>query len=157
MNTTWTVVGSNPVQAWIIFRPYFHHCSSSVHYCEDHFHIHVFIRSSNIWLSYIHSRLFTTSRVYLEPNDNQLQVDLLAQLVEHCTGIAEVMGSNPVQAWIFFRPYFRYCSNSVHYCEHRFHIHITRIVMQIVRRITNVILGDTGTREFHMAINWTER
>ena len=53
----------------------------------------------------------------------------------------------------FFRPYFRYCSNSVHYCEDRFHIHITRIVRQIVRRITNVILGDTGTREFHMAIN----
>ena len=26
----------------------------------------VFIRSSNIWLSYIHSRLFTTSRVYSE-------------------------------------------------------------------------------------------
>ena len=30
---------------------------SSVHNCEDRFHIHVFIRSSNIWLSYIHSRL----------------------------------------------------------------------------------------------------
>ena len=29
---------------------------------------------------------------------NQLPVGLLAQLVEHCTGIAEVMGSNPVQA-----------------------------------------------------------
>ena len=26
---------------------------------EDRFHIHVFIRSSNIWLSYIHSRLNT--------------------------------------------------------------------------------------------------
>ena len=42
---------------------------------------------------------------------------LLAQLVEHCTGIAEVMGSNPIQAWIFFRPYFHYCWSSVHYCE----------------------------------------
>ena len=27
------------------------------HYCKDFFHIHIFIRSSNIWLSYIHSRL----------------------------------------------------------------------------------------------------
>ena len=27
---------------------------------------------------------------------NQLSVNLLAQLVEHCTGIAEVMDSNPV-------------------------------------------------------------
>ena len=31
---------------------------------------------------------------------------LLAQLVEHCTGIAEVMGSNPIQAWIFSGPIF---------------------------------------------------
>ena len=50
-------------------------------------------------------------------------VGLLAQLVERCTGIAEVMGSNPVQAWIFFfRSYFHYCSSSVHFCEDRFHI-----------------------------------
>ena len=35
--------------------------------CEDRFHIHFFIRSSNMWLSYIHSRLFTTLRVYLVP------------------------------------------------------------------------------------------
>ena len=35
----------------------FHYCLRSVHNCEDRFHIHVFIRSSNIWLSYIHNRL----------------------------------------------------------------------------------------------------
>ena len=35
--------------------------------------------------------------------------------------IAEVMGSNPVQAWIFFRPYFHYCLSSAHYCEDHFH------------------------------------
>ena len=29
---------------------------------------------------------------------DQLPVGLIDQLVEHCTGIAEVMGSNPVQA-----------------------------------------------------------
>ena len=84
------VMGSNPVQAWIFFRPSFHYCLSSVHNCEDRFHIHVFIRSS------------------------KLPVGLLAQLVEHCTGIAEVMGSNPIQAWIFFRPYFHYCSSIIH-------------------------------------------
>ena len=27
----------------------------------------------------------------------------IAQLVEHCTGIAEVTGSNPAEAWIFFQ------------------------------------------------------
>ena len=54
---------------------------------------------------------------------DQLPVGLLAQLVEHCTGIAEVMGSNPVQAWIFFRPSFHYYLSSVCYCEGCFHIH----------------------------------
>ena len=45
---------------------------------------------------------------------DQLPVGLLAQLVERCTGIAEVMDSNPVQAWIFSGPIhnysFQYCS-----------------------------------------------
>ena len=30
--------------------------------------------------------------------NDQLAIGLLAQLEEHCTSIAEVMGSNPVQA-----------------------------------------------------------
>ena len=37
------------------------------------------------------------SRVY----NDLLPVGLLAQLVERCTGIVEVKGSNPVQAWLF--------------------------------------------------------
>ena len=48
-------------------RPSFHYFLSSVHNCQDCFHIHVFICSSNIWLSYIHRCLFTASWVYLEP------------------------------------------------------------------------------------------
>ena len=39
---------------------------------------------------------------------DQLPVGLLAQLVERCTGIAEVMGSNPVRAWIFSGPIYNY-------------------------------------------------
>ena len=46
------------------------------------------------------------------------QINLSIQIP---TGIAEVMGSNPVQAWIFFRPYFHYCLSSAHYCEDHFH------------------------------------
>ena len=34
----------------------------------------------------------------IRPEKNQLPVGLLSQLVERCAGIAEVMGSNPVQA-----------------------------------------------------------
>ena len=38
----------------------------------------------------------------------------MAQLVEHCTGIAEVTGSNPAEAWIFFFGLlFRNCLNCV--------------------------------------------
>ena len=40
---------------------------------------------------------------------DQFPVGLLAQLVEHYTDIAEVMGSNPVRAWIFFSgPIYNY-------------------------------------------------
>ena len=39
---------------------------------------------------------------------DQLPVSLLAQLVERCTGIAEVMGLNPVRAWIFSGPIYNY-------------------------------------------------
>ena len=37
------VMSSNHTQAWIVFRPYFHYCSSSVCYCGDCFSIHLFI------------------------------------------------------------------------------------------------------------------
>ena len=47
--------------------------------------------------------------------NNQLPISLLAQLVEHCTGIAEVMGLTPLQAWIFsgfifIAAYYKHCS-----------------------------------------------
>ena len=83
----------------------------------------------NIWKSHIWTAVKDVTTVYSplhgfiwNQHSDQLPVGLLAQLVEHCTGIAEVMGSNPVQAWIFFRPSFHYYSSSVHYCEDRFHI-----------------------------------
>ena len=44
-----------PYRADFFFRPYFHYCSSSIHYCEDCCHIYVFVCSSYIWFSYIHS------------------------------------------------------------------------------------------------------
>ena len=39
--------------------------------------------------------------------NDQLPVGLIAQLVEHCTGIAEVMGSNPNSSSVsFFSGFF---------------------------------------------------
>ena len=110
------VMGSNPVQAWIFYQAFF---SLSVHNCEDCFHIHVFIRSSNIWLSYIHRHLFTASWVYLEPTQWPAPSWLVGSVGR---ALHKVMGSNPIQAWIFFRPSFHYCF--VHNCEDHFHIHV---------------------------------
>ena len=100
MCTTWAVVKIRPAR--IIF-------------------IHVFIRSSNIWLSYILNRLFITSRVYLEPTLWPPPSWLISSIGRALPSIAEVMGSNPVQTWIFSRPYFHYCLSSVPYCEDHFH------------------------------------
>ena len=44
-------------------------------------------------------------------HNDQLPVGLLFWLVEHCIGIAEVMGSTPAQALMFFRLYFHYCAS----------------------------------------------
>ena len=108
-----------------LFRPNFYYCSlSSVHYCEGRFHIHFFIQSSDIYMIFIYSQSLIHQFPGLLGNkrNDQLPVGLLAQLVEHCTGIAKAMDSYPIQAGIFFRPYFHFCFGSVHYCKHRFHI-----------------------------------
>ena len=55
-------------------------------------------------LSYIH--LYSVYTFYGDITNSQSgqhPADLIAQLVEYCAGIAEAMGSNPVQAWIFPR------------------------------------------------------
>ena len=46
-------MGSNPVQAWIFFRPYFHYCLSSVQHRKDHLQIHFLNRSLHKWSLYI--------------------------------------------------------------------------------------------------------
>ena len=49
-------------------------------------------------------RIMKTSKQLTDILGTQLfTVGLIAQLVEHCTFNAKIMGSNPVEAWIFFR------------------------------------------------------
>ena len=95
---------------------------SSVHYCKDRFHIHVFNRSSNIWLPYIHNRLFTTSWVYLEPTHWPALSWLGSSVGRALHRYPKGHGFKSLPAWIFFRPSFYYYLSSVHYCEDRFHI-----------------------------------
>ena len=49
----------------------------------------------------------------------------IAQLVEHRTGIAEVMGSNPVEALIFFRLLLSNCLNWKIYCDDHTSLSVT--------------------------------
>ena len=65
--------------------------------------VHSFFRSSNIWIFIYSLSSYHLYEYNTNLQNNQLPVGLIAQLVEHCIGIAEVMGSNPVEAWIFFR------------------------------------------------------
>ena len=51
------------------------------------------------------------------PMKNTPMCSFIAQLVEHRTGIAEVMGSNPVEALIFFRLLLSICLNWKIYCN----------------------------------------
>ena len=49
----------------------------------------------------------------------QLPVGLIAQFVEHYTGITEVMGSNPFCACIlFFEIYFSYITEITYFTEY---------------------------------------
>ena len=51
----------------------------------------------------------------------------IAQLVEHRTGIAEVTGSNPVEALIFFRRLYSNCLNWKFTAKITYHLHIPSI------------------------------
>ena len=106
------VMGSNPVQAWIFFRLSFRNCLSCVVIART-FLLFDLSSAVKIYVSYIYIHLFILHGYITISQYDQLSVGLIAQLVEHCTGIAEVMGSNPVQAWIFFRLSFRNCLSCV--------------------------------------------
>ena len=89
-------------------------------------------------------------------HDGQLPVGLLAQLIECCTGIAEVIGSNTVQAWIFSRPYLHHCSSSVHYCKDLFHIQVWNFILHnntLLEYDFIFICWLYGTHDYHMCLN----
>ena len=65
-----------------------------------------------IWSnSYLYCGCRWTGRYELNKLTSLPMYSFIAQLVEHGTGIAEVTGSNPVEALIFFRLYLSNCLN----------------------------------------------
>ena len=69
-------------------------------------------------------------RIRLEKNSGLYRI-WTQDLCDTCTGVTDVMGhghgtwvigSNPVQAWIFFQTKLHYYLSGVHICEDHFHI-----------------------------------
>ena len=91
------VTGSNPVQARIFFRLSFPNCLSCLVTARIFLLFDLSSAFQNICFIYLH--LFIHLHGYITNSQyDQRTVGLIAQLVEHCTVIAEVMGSKPVQA-----------------------------------------------------------
>ena len=65
--------------------------------------------------------------------NDQFLVGLIVLLIKHCIGITEVMGSNLVQAWIFFSGIkFRNCLKCVYNCDDQsyfFNKHIWKTIV----------------------------
>ena len=71
----------------------------------------------HVW-SFIYSFASFTFYGYITNSQSDQRPDgLIAQSVEHCNGIAEIRGSNPVQAWIFFELKFHNCLSCVRNCD----------------------------------------
>ena len=70
------------------------HLISVIHSAEK-----ISLGLTSLMRSFIYSLAFFAIYGYITNSQNdQLPVDFIVQLVEHRTGIAEVIGSNPVQA-----------------------------------------------------------
>ena len=70
----------------------------------------------------------------------------IAQLVEHRTGIAEVMGSNPVEALIFFRLLLSSCLNWKIHCDD--HTSLSTFKLESKNALLLVVVSN------HSAFKW---
>ena len=112
------VMGSNPVEALIFFRLLLSNCLIGKFTAMITLHFHL-IPQYKYELFHIYFTLFhCTGRNELNKLTLLSMCGFIAQLVEHRTGIAEVMGSNPVEALIFFfRLLLSNCLNWKIYCD----------------------------------------
>ena len=101
------LVPNEPVKWWIndskymkivsFFQAYFQYCKSlsSVHYCEDRFRIHFFIRSSHMWFSYFYIYLMINHLVILSHRRSTI-VALETYPLWSKYGFSKVMMYNPI-------------------------------------------------------------
>ena len=79
--------------------------------------VHMFPCSEIMWNIYEMLLIYELNIYELNKLTLLPMCGFIAQLVEHRTGIAEVMGSNPVEALIFFRLLLSNCLNWKIYCD----------------------------------------
>ena len=113
------------------FRLLFPNCLNWKIYCDDHSSLSS-TTAVQIWIiSYILHIISPSSREDMNSINwprSQCVASYIAQLVEHRTGIAEVTGSNPVEALIFFRILLSNCSNWKIYCDDHSSLSSTTVV-----------------------------
>ena len=105
------VTGSNPVEALIFFRLLLSNCLNwkFTAMITLHFHLQPQYKYELFHINF--TSFHCTGRYELNKLTSLPMCGFIAQLVEHRTGIAEVTGSNPVEALIFFRLLLSNCLN----------------------------------------------
>ena len=97
------VTGSNPVEALIFFRLLLSNCLNWKIYCDDHSSLSSSTAVQKWIISYTSHHFTPHGRYELNKLTSLPMCGFVAQLVEQRTGNAEVTGSNPVKALIFFQ------------------------------------------------------
>ena len=118
------VTGSSPVEALIFFRLLYSNCLNWKFTAKITYHLHIYPQFTyeSFHIHYIISLL---SRGNMNSQLTSLPMcGFIAQLVEHRTGIAEVTGSSPVEALIFFRLLYSNCLNWKFTAKITYHLHI---------------------------------
>ena len=137
------------------FRLLFSSCLNWKIYCDNNSSlsctttVHIIMN----YFVYTSHHFILTGRYELNKLTSLPMCGLIAQLVEHRTGIAEVTGSNPVEALIiFFRLLLSNCLNWKIYCDDHSSLSCTIAVHIWIILYTHHIIS--FSREDMNSINW---
>ena len=115
----------------------------------------IYDRSSKYMNYFIYTYIISllTGRYELNKLTSLPMCGFIAQLVEHRTGIAEVMGSNPVEALIFFRLLLSSCLNWKIHCEDHSSLS-SMTAVQNIWIISYILTSFHSSREDMNSTNW---
>ena len=131
------VMGSNPVEARIFFRLLLSNCLNWKIYCNDHSSLSSTTTVQKLIISYTSHHFTPHGRYQLNKLTSLPMCGFIAQLVEQRTCNAKAMGSNPVEAQIFFRLLLSNCLNWKIYCDDRSSLSSTTAVQKLIISYTS--------------------